>query len=519
MSIPLGKLESRVVKNTQLCLDKVMQPFISKHQLAGRDYVAKGLHGVLFYFFPVGEMPVLPMKHQYSEFYPLTLFFVSNNLVEWQWDGGRMLTIGQNFIQHILANPLDLEPFIQKWVSLRQDFLLTCDGLTSAFLQPLSDQALMDKFYQVYNAYLEQYGIAIGIQDPFSMRSDVLWQPRFKQLLGEKFTDIFPKLTAPSEQSFVEQEAESFLRIIDFAQKHPEDSAKPEIRHLLEQHAANYFFMNNNYAVVEELTAEYYQKKLDVALSKHVQAEQELKHKEQARRASLKLKEQLITQHHIPEEEQIILHITDRFTWQQDERKKTMMIANHYFRLFLLEICHRTGLPEDQLKHSYIHELKDVLLNGLRLPEEWKKRQEFVAVVNTEQGYDLASSLEAKSVHDELFSHDTQGQKQVKGMIACKGKARGRVKIVLKRHDIVNMPQGAVLVASMTRPEMVPAMQRAVAIVTDEGGVTSHAAIISRELNTPCVIGTKLATKLFRDGDLVEVDAETGVVTLKEAAV
>lgn len=496
-----------------------MQPFISKYQLSGRDYVAKGFHGVLFYFFPVGEMPILPMKRQYSDFYPLSLFFVSNNLVEWQWEGGKMLAIGKNFIQHMLAEPLALEPFIQTWVDLRQTFLNACEGVTSVALQPLSDKELMEKFYQIYNAYLEQYGIAVGIQDPFSMRSDVLWQPRFKQLLGHHFSDVFPKLTTPSEQSFVEQEAGDFLQIVDFAQKHPEESTQKEVRHLLEQHAATYFYMNNNYAVVEELTADYYQKKLDAALQKGIQADQELKQKEQARQASLKLKQELIKQHHIPEEEQVILNIADRFTWQQDERKKTMMMANHYFRLFLLEICRRTGLPEDELKYSFIHELREVLLNGLRLPEEWKKRKEFVAVVNTEQGYELVSGAEAREVHDDLFSHDTKGQKQVKGMIACKGKVEGRVKIVLKRHDIVNMPQGAVLVASMTRPEMVPAMQRAIAIVTDEGGVTSHAAIISRELNTPCVIGTKLATKLFRDGDLVEVDAETGVVTLKESAV
>lgn len=494
-------------------------PFIAKYSLDKRDYIAKGLHGVLFYFFPVGEMPVLPMKHQYSDFYPLSLFFVSNNLVEWQWDDGQMKRIGQDFIQHILSNPLELEPFIQTWVNLRQTFLNTCNGITSASLQPLTDEQLMEKFYQVYNAYLEQYGIAIGIQDPFSMRSDVLWQPRFKQLLGEQFSEVFPLLTTPSEQSFVEQEAGDFLQIVDFAQKHPEASAQKEIKTLLEQHAATYFYMNNNYAVVEELTTDYYQKKLEVALSKKIQAEHELREKEQARQTALKTKQELIKQRHIPKEEQIILNIADRFTWQQDERKKTMMIANHYMRLFLLEICRRTGLAEEELKHSFIHELKEVLLRGLRLPEEWKKRKDFVAVVNTEQGYELVSGIEAKAVHDALFSHDTKGQKQVKGMIACKGKVEGRVKIVLKRHDIVNMPQGAVLVASMTRPEMVPAMQRASAIVTDEGGVTSHAAIISRELNTPCVIGTKLATKLFRDGDLVEVNAETGVVTLKEAAV
>jgi pyruvate,water dikinase len=66
----------------------------------------------------------------------------------------------------------------------------------------------------------------------------------------------------------------------------------------------------------------------------------------------------------------------------------------------------------------------------------------------------------------------------------------------------------------MTVPDLVSAMKRAAAIVTDEGGVTCHAAIISRELKKPCIIGTKVATKVFKDGDLVEVDANKGIVRI-----
>ena len=64
----------------------------------------------------------------------------------------------------------------------------------------------------------------------------------------------------------------------------------------------------------------------------------------------------------------------------------------------------------------------------------------------------------------------------------------------------------------MTRPEFVPAMRKAAAIVTDEGGVTCHAAIISRELGKPCIIGTKVATKALKDGQYVDVNANHGIV-------
>jgi pyruvate,water dikinase len=87
------------------------------------------------------------------------------------------------------------------------------------------------------------------------------------------------------------------------------------------------------------------------------------------------------------------------------------------------------------------------------------------------------------------------------------GKATGRVKILKSVKEINKIEKGDILVAVMTRPDYVPAMKKAAAIVTDEGGVTSHAAIVSRELGIPCIIGTKIATKILKDGMLVEVNA------------
>ena len=66
----------------------------------------------------------------------------------------------------------------------------------------------------------------------------------------------------------------------------------------------------------------------------------------------------------------------------------------------------------------------------------------------------------------------------------------------------------------MTRPEYVPIMKKASAIVTDEGGITSHAAVISRELKKPCIVGTQVGTKILADGDFVTVDADKGIITI-----
>lgn len=74
------------------------------------------------------------------------------------------------------------------------------------------------------------------------------------------------------------------------------------------------------------------------------------------------------------------------------------------------------------------------------------------------------------------------------------------------------MEKGEILVTVMTSPDFMVAAKKAAAIVTDEGGITCHAAIVSREMKIPCIIGTKIATKVLKDGDIVEVDADKGVV-------
>lgn len=101
------------------------------------------------------------------------------------------------------------------------------------------------------------------------------------------------------------------------------------------------------------------------------------------------------------------------------------------------------------------------------------------------------------------------------GTSASPGFVTGRVRKILLKEDLSTMQVGEVLVSEMTTPDFVSAMKMAAAIVTDEGGMMSHAAIIARELHKPTVIGTKHATQLLNTGDEVEVDAINGIVRFK----
>ena len=111
---------------------------------------------------------------------------------------------------------------------------------------------------------------------------------------------------------------------------------------------------------------------------------------------------------------------------------------------------------------------------------------------------------------------ETTGDAILVGLPASHGVISGTVKIVHDMDELDKVQPGDIMVTKMTDPDFVPAMKRAAAIVTDEGGMTSHAAIVSREMGVPCIVGTGKASKTLHDGDKITVDATHGKVYMGE---
>ena len=100
----------------------------------------------------------------------------------------------------------------------------------------------------------------------------------------------------------------------------------------------------------------------------------------------------------------------------------------------------------------------------------------------------------------------------IRGIVAQRGVVQGKVSIVRHFRDVYKIKEGDILVANTTHPNYLMAMRKAAAFITDEGGIASHAAIVAREMKKPCIVDTKNATQILKDGDWVEVDAMTGTV-------
>jgi len=135
---------------------------------------------------------------------------------------------------------------------------------------------------------------------------------------------------------------------------------------------------------------------------------------------------------------------------------------------------------------------------------EWAIDENGIWIVQTRNITTLGRKVEEQKIEG--------GKVLLKGIPASPGIGSGKVKIILGPEDFGKFEKGDVLVARMTNPDYEPLMAKASAIVTDEGGSTCHAAIVSRELGVPCVVGTKVATKILKDGMEVTVDGTHGVV-------
>lgn len=138
-------------------------------------------------------------------------------------------------------------------------------------------------------------------------------------------------------------------------------------------------------------------------------------------------------------------------------------------------------------------------------------RYEFSVLLVIEGVVSVFTGTEAKDIVSKTI-HKAESDNILRGTSAFPGIVRGRVRVVTNPASVSSLDKDTVLVTGMTRPEYLHLFRESVAVVTDAGGILSHAAITARELKKPTVVGTETATKVLKDGDMIEVDAEKGIV-------
>lgn len=193
---------------------------------------------------------------------------------------------------------------------------------------------------------------------------------------------------------------------------------------------------------------------------------------------------------------------------------KVMTIISNSIR----EILGRNNVESNLAAYVCNEDVKSEIIFEKEFKKELLKRKEGMVSFHADDYLEIISGEEnldnIKTEIEELVYGKHESVDLLEGRTACLSSnlISGKVKVVLEEKDFHKFDQDDILITSMTRPEFVPLMEKALAIVTDEGGITCHAAIVSREMNVPCIVGTRVATKVLKDGDLIEVDTEKGIV-------
>jgi phosphohistidine swiveling domain-containing protein len=203
----------------------------------------------------------------------------------------------------------------------------------------------------------------------------------------------------------------------------------------------------------------------------------------------------------------------DRFTYKQIDR-----YVNEFAENLLIETAKRFPIAVSQISHLSVEELTELLQN-VRFPDlsHSNKRHHFFLLKVHEEGFE--EILDPQEIQ-EFYSLLPQSTTTLSGMVAYPGEVGGRVRIAEGlntaedyRHFIETFREGDILVAPMTVPDLSPLFSVSSAVITDEGGITSHAALLAREYKTPCMVGTQRATSTLQDGDWVSVSSSTKTVT------
>ncbi|MFH0937507.1 MAG: PEP-utilizing enzyme [Candidatus Daviesbacteria bacterium] len=161
--------------------------------------------------------------------------------------------------------------------------------------------------------------------------------------------------------------------------------------------------------------------------------------------------------------------------------------------------------------YQIIKDLKNKDVNGSYLDED-RFNKIYAEILGKQVSEVYIWDQKKRVLKEEMEGKEME--KEFKGMIASEGKVEGKAFVIEGKEDIENFEEGAILVASITTPEFLPAMKKALAIATDFGGIMSHPAIIARELKLPCVVGAKGISLAIKTGDLIELDASKGVVKI-----
>ncbi len=411
-------------------------------------------------------------------FYALSIDPAKQHSTEWIDEDGYKKE-SEKILEYVKKNGLGKFRDIEKLGKKKLKEFQGQAGKIEKRMLGLSDVDLGREYEKFMNTYIRYYGIGVITFLFEHVLSEKLSVSLMSRLPGS--ARILQDLLQTNHVSFMVK-SEAVLYKIRKAR-----SRQLKTR-LVDRYLRDFYFMRSNY---------YYTPKLTV---RDVLA--------QARRAGQPKKSARGTNSmavELSKSERALVNLLKLAGSIRDTRKNINCIGNYAISRFLEEAERRVNVPPRTAEKMFWFEYRELLRNPGNTLRHLKKRAFGTVLFDGRKIRFFESNVMREK-------HRAEKSSQVRGTPGSTGKARGRAKIVLTQADFRKIKRGDVLITTMTRPDYVRIMKLAGAIVTDEGGLTCHAAIVSRELGKVCVVGASRATKMFRDGDIIEVNANEGIV-------
>jgi phosphoenolpyruvate synthase/pyruvate phosphate dikinase len=522
----LKNLESTESKTTEI---KKLRTFPISIVEKTNDQFNKSFHAKVFTLFASTHSQAYTFSKRCPLAFKFCFCFLKNDEAQWFLDRKRMLTIRTWIKNKSKTSTSEVFKIYKHWKKNWENYTKLANELLKKDLKKLDNEELYDLFEEFYKQYLLAGSIAY-ICDSFMSTGAEDWleeeiKSELKQKTNKEILKAVRTLTSPVHLSFTLEAEYQLLKTTEkILEKYPNNlptihrlkKEHPKLFALLEKHEKEFYWVQNNYYNVRFLDVEYTYEQMNKIIKDAKENKTTIEKLRKEKQKELKFhkekRQSLLNTLKLSNYMKNILKIARLFSKWKDIRKGGVYIGMQHFDKFLEEVANRTQYTKRQLTYSIFPEIKPILLNKIDIKEELAKREKKTFFAVTDKGYFITAGKKADKYFDEFNKIEEEYVVELRGVVASSGYARGRVRIIKKTEQMKDFKTGEILVVNQTTPEFVPIMKKAAAIITEQGGITSHASIISRELKKPCIIGTKIATRALMNGETVEVDARNGIV-------
>lgn len=439
---------------------------------------------------------------------------ITNKHTNWRFAEDDIKRLSTKIVTVLAANPKLLEHCRTMYLKHIRFVIKALDHHTiRTTLSQMSSEEIVTllksvaKHYQMASYYVEPIGFSLEIGGQSVVRAKL-----HKELSAlnislpeSEFNEYFSSLINFTDISFVQSAEKSLLHIALL----PKSDHQAAIRDYEQRYYWQYFDyygpLLNQSMIKQELEVLLHLSRNELK-QRITEIDHGVQRNEQKRQTNLR-------RFPISESIKTTLYVLQRFAYFYSDQKKILTTqANVGLGMVVSYLTEKYKFDQLELHFATVDELID-LIKGQALDAKTLRGRMKMSTITDFEGehyYHVALGHNLYSVDQEV--QHGRNVSHIKGMSANPGKYTGTARVVMSISQMGRVKKGDVLITSMTTVNFVPVMKIAGAIVTDLGGITSHAAIVARELQIPCIVGTKLATWVFKDGDTIEVDAQTGIV-------